>query len=626
MSLFPNTFQLYLKTIIKLGLANVTYIIWYRFTIKSGIRKYFFRQMNFIVNEDFFHPCLPHSDFPSLWKTPLMIAADKILQGEIRYYGYHWKAIGNPPNWFQNVFNNKFYPDSHLHWTKLPDFHPEAGDIKNVWEASRFEWVVTLARAYAVSGKSAYLQTLNSWLKDWAFRNPLNSGPNWKCGQEASIRLFNLINTIFILKQSEKPSKVLEYIVNAHLQRISSNIRYALAQDNNHGTSEAAALFIAGNWLNKASKKYSNAKNYADTGRKWLENRLAKLVEDDGSFSQHSTTYHRVLLDTLIFVEIWRQKLELQAFSNLFYSKSKMIIEWLWLLTDETSGNCPNLGSNDGSLFLNTNSCDYRDFRPTLQTASAIFNYTRYYPKGPWDESLFWLGEQPNNVPVMSTQKFSKVLKGGYVILSQTSSWSLLRFPHYRFRPSHNDVFHFDLWHKCKNIIHDCGSFSYNPSVDENNFDFKSVHAHNTVSFDGFEQMPRLSRFLLGNWIKPDEIGSIKNYPDGGQSWIGSYTDGNKNSHRRNITFRDNIWIIEDELSGNFQSATIGFNFMTEQLSINDSIIGTSWGEINLSPNLHFEIKPGFASDYYWEKHFTNRLVIQLNNSQECITTISLKE
>ena len=38
-------------------------------------------------------------------------------------------------------------------------------------------------------------------------------------------------------------------LVYIHLKRIESTISYAIAQDNNHGTSEAAALFIGGSWL-----------------------------------------------------------------------------------------------------------------------------------------------------------------------------------------------------------------------------------------------------------------------------------------------------------------------------------------------------------------------------------------
>ena len=38
-------------------------------------------------------------------------------------------------------------------------------------------------------------------------------------------------------------------MITLHLVRIAATLPYAIAQDNNHGTSEAAALFIGGAWL-----------------------------------------------------------------------------------------------------------------------------------------------------------------------------------------------------------------------------------------------------------------------------------------------------------------------------------------------------------------------------------------
>ena len=46
-----------------------------------------------------------------------------------------------------------------------------------------------------------------------------------------------------------KPSPILVKLMALHCARIMPTIRYAVAQNNNHGTSEAAALFIGGAWL-----------------------------------------------------------------------------------------------------------------------------------------------------------------------------------------------------------------------------------------------------------------------------------------------------------------------------------------------------------------------------------------
>src|SRR5690606_30461256 len=66
------------------------------------------------------------------------------------------------------------------------------------------------------------------------------------------------------------------------------------------------------------------------------------------------------------------------------------------------------------------------------------------------------------------------------------------------FRPS-NDVLHLDLWFKGNNILIDSGSFSYNSPLSPY---FRSIQSHNTLQSGQFEPMPRISRFLNGQWVK----------------------------------------------------------------------------------------------------------------------------
>jgi len=629
--------KLYLDVIRRLGFWNVAYVVWYRFTLKSGIRERFFPQQPFVSDSPFFRPVARCASCPAEFQTALLKDADKIIQGQLRYYAYHWKTVGNPPNWFLNPFNSRLWPNPNRHSTDIADFEGGIGDIKNIWEASRFEWVVTLSRAYAVSGERVYLDTLNRWLDDWALKNPVNIGPNWKCGQEVAIRVFNLMQAASILGQWYKTSPALNEFIERHLERISANIRYAIAQDNNHGTSEAAALFIGGNWLakndsntpktldsrlrgndkggsgNHRSKKYDH---FAFQGRKWLENRIAKLVEKDGSFSQHSVTYHRLLLDTLIFVEFWRRQFEAEPFSDTFYQRSRAALSWLSTMTDEKSGAAPNLGANDGAMLLNAHGCDYRDFRPSLQTASVLFCGRRIFPEGPWDEPGYWLGIKgdvsPDTLSTLGVAKTSQVLPGGYVIMAGQASWGMLRFPMYRFRPGHNDVFHFDLWWRGTNICRDDGSYSYYPEDVADVAYFGSVKAHNTVCFDGDEQMPRLGRFLLGKWIAADQIGAIERRQDGWKSWSGAYRDWKGRSHQRLITWKDAGWIIEDNIAGNFQKAEIRFRLAPDKYELRDDGVSSSWGRVMVSgTDFRISLEDGFESLYYQEKQPAKVMVIR---------------
>ena len=88
-------------------------------------------------------------------------------------------------------------------WWQIPDFDPRVGDIKTIWEASRFDWVLTCAQ-HACHGDPVGVERLNTWLADWVANNPPYLGPNWKCGQEASIRVIHLAVAALILDQHRR--------------------------------------------------------------------------------------------------------------------------------------------------------------------------------------------------------------------------------------------------------------------------------------------------------------------------------------------------------------------------------------------------------------------------------------
>jgi len=318
----------------------------------------------FESGKNFFPPSNSKTPSPIKWTNQLLESAEKLLAGQLRYYAFHWKKVGKPPNWFLNPFNGEIFLFPQKHWTQLPDFNSTVGDIKNIWEASRFNWTIILAMAYSATQSEKYLSTLNNWCEDWAVKNPLNIGPNWKCGQEASIRIFNLVLVSVILKQDKEPTTSLTDFIYAHLKRIDSNLLYAMAQDNNHGISEAAALFIGGTWLHTANqKKYTSASAFSKKGRKWLENRVKRLICNDGSFSQHSIVYHRMVLDILSLVEFLCKHWHLPRFTPVYYSKIKSAIYWYSTFIDPVSGNSPNLGASDGTMLFDFGYRDYRDFR-----------------------------------------------------------------------------------------------------------------------------------------------------------------------------------------------------------------------------------------------------------------------
>lgn len=602
-----------IRTVFRLGLWNVAYVFLYRVALKTGIIRYKFPVKQLISTENFYGSYETTGAYPDEWKQYLLNDADHILSGFLKYYSFHWKKVGNPPDWFFNPFSGTHYPDNHLHWTKLTDFHQKAGDIKNIWEASRFEWLVKLARAYAVTGKIDYLDGINTRINDWVLKNPVNTGPNWKCGQEVAFRVFNLLIAAYILKNHLNPASVLSDLIYAHLERINNNIGYGLAQDNNHGISESAGLFVGGSWLMMLNdEKYLLSKSYSEKGRRILEKQVEKLIAPDGSFSQHSTNYHRVVLDTISYAEFWRITTRQEPFCEIFYSRVRAAIDWLFDITDSSNGNVPNFGANDGAMINQLHSCSYRDFRPSLQLSGALFFKNNLYENGKWDEPLKWLDLTEIFKKQDSLVKKNKILNTGYLFLHSSDALVFLRLPYFRFRPAHNDVFHFDLWHKGVNILCDAGTYSYNPPPDEE-VNLKSVNHHNTVCFDGNEQMPQLSRFLLGNWLRVDHIGNIQEDSAGLTEWTGSYYDNNRNRHQRKITSGNNLWIIEDTLEGNFANAKIGFNINYQKVILAGREVFFPGGKLTFDAKVTATLTDSPVSEYYFEKHLVKRLIMEVD-------------
>lgn len=531
------------RTYLALGPANLARVAIYRAGLKLGAHPVLRLRGEAPAGPFFAHP----ADGPGL-AQPI---ARQTWRDEMLYFGYHRFACDGPPDWHANPFRPGVRADPAVHWSAIPDFDPAVGDIKTVWEASRFDWLIAMAQRAAL-GDGGELERLNAWLADWVGNNPPYLGANWKCGQEASIRVMHLALAALLLGQVATPQPSLRRLVRTHLARIAPTMSYAIGQQNNHGTSEAAALFVGGSWL--ASLGDGDGHRWAATGRKWLEQRARALIVPDGTFSQYSVVYHRMMLDTYAFAETWRAMLGLDGFSDGLLGRLRAATEWLRQLVDPGSGDAPNLGANDGARILALTDASYRDFRPSLQWACALFHGRRCLPAGPWDQQLCWLGLSPPDEALPGPASAS-LDDGGLHVLRRGAARAYLRYPRFRFRPSQCDVLHLDLWLGERNVLRDGGTFSYNGTPEDLAY-FSGVASHNTVQFDGREQMPRLGRFLFGSWPRAEGVRLVTPSDDGCGAAAG-YRDHRGARHFRSVELGNGRLVCRDTLGGTAKRAVI---------------------------------------------------------------------
>jgi len=596
-------------------------MLWYRFSLYVGIRKILFPVKPFKPTTDYFLPTTLTTK-EERQGFGLMAAADKLVSGYLRYFGYDWKRVGELPEWSLNPFNGEKIKNNDKHWTRVPDFS-DGGDIKNIWEASRFNWAPVMAVGYAISSDEKYLNQLNNWCIDWTINNLTNIGVNWKCGQETSIRVLNLLLALIITEQDKNPSSSVADFIYLHLKRVKSNILYAVAQDNNHAVSEAAALYIGGSWLVAVDRqKYPAAVTYSGIGEKWLENRVGKLIMNDGSFAQHSIVYHRMMLDILSLVEYFRNYFKLHELSSHFYEKVTSAINWYAAFIDPKTGGTPNLGANDGTILFDLFSLNYRDFKPTLNFVSAIYG-CKVSSELRAEHPLMAVLRIPE--PAFHEDKNSlQVFKdGGYCKLAGDNSTAFFRLPSYKFRPSHSDALHVDIWQNGINWIRDAGSYSYALPLNMQD-KYSGTNGHSTIQFDHRNQMPRISRFLFGRWLKPRcQDNSIIN-----NKFRSGYIDYKGAEHIRQISIIPGGWKIIDEIKGDFTVAVQRWILAPGKWSVSGNMVSS--GNISILINAktiqRLEIIEEQESLYYMSATTVPVLEVELNGESVVETTILFTE
>lgn len=606
----------------RLGLRNVIRVGAYRAAIRAGVWR-----LLTPIGKGWSEPLFTASEWsgnlaPALTeaaRSSLVAEADEIVSGRLRMYSGAAVLVGDPPLWHVSTYDESNSADPAAHWSCVRT----TGDIKDIWEPSRFAWAPVLARAWKAEGSSRYLESLNRWVGDWAVANPVNAGANWACGQETSIRLMHVLLASEIIG-SRGATLGLARFVREHVRRIAATTAYAIGQDNNHGTSEAVGLYVGGLWLTRHGD--GNAARYVRRGRSMLEERVLRLVMPDGSFSQYSVNYHRLLLDTLCVAEWYRSVNGDAPFSGTFYERARAATSWLYEMVDPLSGDAPNIGANDGARLLGLTSGPYRDFRPTAQLACALFHDKRAYDYSECDEPLLWLGL---DLPAarMEPALSQTYQDGGWATLHAPvgDSWACLRFPVYRFRPSHADALHLDLWSGGLNVLRDGGTFGYTTDSEWLTY-FAGTASHNTVQFDGRDQMPRIGRFLFGKWLH-GAAGELHVTPTS-VGWSGSYRDARGCVHRRDVEVAADTWTVTDTIDGPFKSAVVRWRLTPGDYTVTGSRCTSEHLEMTLDSDVELEVAllQGWESQHYHEKTELPLLEAAVHAPCTVTTVITLKK
>ncbi|MEQ8925281.1 MAG: heparinase II/III family protein, partial [Fulvivirga sp.] len=410
--------------------------------------------------------------------------AEKILNGQLLFFNSQWFDLGKNYDWITNP-SNEFTYSKNKHWTEIEDYSKANGDIKYVWEKSRFSYLLTLLK-YDYHFDEDHSEFVFSEIDSWINASPINQGPNWRCSQEMSLRLINWCFALNFYKNSsaltEQRWANYQHIIYWHLHHIYQHINFSrIAVRNNHAITETMILSLS----TFLFPFIPETRIWALKGRRWFEEEVEYQIYQDGTYLQFSMNYHRVVIQ-LLTAGIRLAELNGKPYSELLYERANKSIEFLYTC-QSPSGYVPNYGANDGALFFPW-SDDFLDYRPQLEALHRVLNGTSLYDQD--FEDCNWWGWESKSQSKKVTRKegISYFGSGGYVVIRDKDTLTFLRAGSHKDRPSQADNLHLDIWIGDDNILHDGGSYSYNSEETVLKYYFGTA-SHNTVQLKDYDQM-----------------------------------------------------------------------------------------------------------------------------------------
>lgn len=420
--------------------------------------------------------------------------AEMILAGKISLLGYENLNFDVPINWHYEPISRKHVPLKP--WYKFDELDTEeTGDKKIIWELNRHQHFFTLGVAYWITEDEIFAETFVNHLTSWMQQNPPGMGINWFSSLEAAFRAISWLWAFHLFKDSPSVSpevflKALKFLYY-HGHKIETYLS-TYYSPNTHLTGEALGLYYLGTQI----PFFNESERWRQTGEKILLEEIEKQIWDDGVYFEQSSWYARYTADFYIHYLILRSLFHRKDDAVFVKRRLQLLLDFLMHIT-RPDGTTPLIGDDDGGKMLPLSYRALNDFRPTLATASVLFNRPDYkfVSKDAVEEALWLLGakglKQFDKLPSVEPDQTSRFFNcGGYFVMrdgwDETDNFLLidagpmgaLTGGH-----SHADTLSVEVAALGKTILVDSGTYSYHESEKIRNY-FRSTLAHNTLSID----------------------------------------------------------------------------------------------------------------------------------------------
>ncbi|GAA3482153.1 alginate lyase family protein [Streptomyces yanii] len=226
----------------------------------------------------------------------LIAEADRLMYGYVEYFGVVRDDLADP-DWWCDPKTGRRAPWGYAF--DVPYRNEDAvGDIKQIWELSRHQYLTVLAAAYAITGNERYAERVAAHLRSWWAASPPLRGVHWISGIELGIRLLSWVWVRRLLDGWPGVAALFENNPVAlnqiwHHQRWLAAFPSRGSSANNHVIAEAAGQFAAAcafGWFPSSARWRAGA-------LRSLERHLRSNTFASGLNRELATEYHGLVLE-----------------------------------------------------------------------------------------------------------------------------------------------------------------------------------------------------------------------------------------------------------------------------------------------------------------------------------------
>jgi Heparinase II/III-like protein/Heparinase II/III N-terminus len=485
--------------------------------------------------------------------------ADRLCEHRFDLLGYEGLNFGEKIDWQLDVVHHKRAPSKPWFRIHYLDF-AEVGDSKIIWELNRHQHLVTLAKAYRISGEEKYARELFEQWYDWQQQNTYPIGINWASSLEVAFRsmawlwVWHLLAGTPVLPPGFRRDLVKALAISArHIERYLSTY----FSPNTHLLGEGVGLFFIG----LLCPEIPSADRWRRSGWEIVLEQAQRQVLADGMHFEQSTHYHVYALDFLLHAYLLARRNQ-QTIPEFLVTTIERMLEALAGLAQ--AGSPPRFGDDDGGRLFDPRRNRAEHLIDPLATGAVLFQRADFKLRHGElsEESLWLLGSQAaagyDSLPLLPAAAFSRALAAsGHFIMADNDPIAQLTIDAGPQGVSSAGHAHADALSVQLNIdgatfITDAGTFEYVGDGTERDR-FRSTGSHSTLQVDGSSQALPKGPF---SWNRLPQV-SVERWTVGPSFdlFVGSHDGYGRLAsavrHRRSIFhLRSHFWLVRDLVLG----------------------------------------------------------------------------